>query len=185
VQRFSDIIERVERVRMSLKLNKSQFAKLVGLTPQTYNNFVGAQGSKPNVELLHGIVTQVGVNPLWVLTGKGSIFMGKPADSVSPLARIHRMQEEVAESVSHHPAEDDPHRAALASLEPLLLRVEEHLRRIEVGHSPLLNRLQSVLAQYLKTNPDDVKREVEELLKRVEGHLVSKAPTENSMSGQA
>lgn len=185
MQRFSDIIERVERVRVSLKLNKSQFAKLVGLTPQTYNNFVGAQGSKPNVELLHGIVTQIGVNPLWVLTGKGAVFLGKPAESVSPLARIHRFQEELAESAGLPTGEEDPHRASLASLEPLLRRVEEHLRRIEVGHSPLLNRLQTVLSQYIKTNPDEVRREVEELLKRVEGHLAASSQPESTVSGRA
>lgn len=68
--KFADIIERCEQVRRREGLNKTAFCGRIGIKPQTYNNFIGAQGSKPNVELLHGVVTQFGVNPLWLLTGK-------------------------------------------------------------------------------------------------------------------
>jgi|SRR5579863_6186049 transcriptional regulator with XRE-family HTH domain len=184
VQRFSDIIERVERIRVSLKLNKSQFAKLVGLTPQTYNNFVGAQGSKPNVELLHGLVTQVGVNPLWILTGRGTAFLGKASEVATPFAQFdqHRGQLEGTGGVAAFGESQDN---ALSTLEPLLRRVEDHLRRLETGPSPLLDRLQSVLVQYSKTNPDDVRREVEDLLRRIEGHLTSGTMAEMPMGNKA
>lgn len=72
------IIARVEQVRVARHLNKSQFAARIGMKPQTYNNFIGAQGSKPNVELLVGLVKVFDVNPLWLLLGgdrSGAMFL--------------------------------------------------------------------------------------------------------------
>lgn len=69
------IIARVEQVRVALHLNKSQFAARVGLTPQTYNNFIGAQASKPNVELLYGCLNAFQANPVWLLRGEGEMFL--------------------------------------------------------------------------------------------------------------
>ena len=43
--KFKEIISRVEEVRMKLGLNKTQFSSRIGMNPQTYNNFVGSQGS--------------------------------------------------------------------------------------------------------------------------------------------
>ena len=45
--KFGDIIETVEITREQTGLNKSQFSARIGMKPQTYNNFVGSQGSKP------------------------------------------------------------------------------------------------------------------------------------------
>jgi len=72
------IIERAEDVRYALRLNKSQFAGGFGMKSQTYNNFIGAQGSKPNVELVRGLIAQYGVNPIWLLFGDGKMFMALP-----------------------------------------------------------------------------------------------------------
>ena len=47
------------------------------MNPQTYNNFVGAQGSKPNIELITGVVKEFNVNPSWLLKGEGEIFSGE------------------------------------------------------------------------------------------------------------
>ena len=74
-QKFPEIIERVEYVRRYLSLNKSQFSQRIGMTPQTYNNFIGAQGSKPNIELLYGLFNVYHVNPMWLLNGIGAIFL--------------------------------------------------------------------------------------------------------------
>ena len=77
-QKFSEIIERVERVRNRLALNKSRFSQSIGMRPQTYNNFVGSQGSKPNIELICGLINTYNVNPDWLLTGSGDIFTTDP-----------------------------------------------------------------------------------------------------------
>ena len=74
MRKFADIIDRIEIVRKTLKLKKSAFAGQMGLKPQTYNNFVGSQGSKPSVELVYGVVNQYLVNPHWLLNGIGDAF---------------------------------------------------------------------------------------------------------------
>ncbi len=74
MQKFSDIIERVEKIRHRLGLNKTRFAGAIEMSPQTYNNFIGAQGSKPNIELITGVVGLFKVNPYWLLNGTGEPF---------------------------------------------------------------------------------------------------------------
>jgi len=75
-QKFEDVIARVEQIRHTVGLNKSRFSARVGMSPQTYNNFVGSQGSKPNIELIHGVVREFNVNPMWLLNGSGPTFRG-------------------------------------------------------------------------------------------------------------
>ncbi len=74
-QKFPEIIERIEYVRKLLGLNKSRFCLAFGVKPQTYNNYIGPQGTKPNVELIFGAIDRFNVNPDWLLTGSGSIFL--------------------------------------------------------------------------------------------------------------
>lgn len=96
------IIDRVEEVRKALGLNKSQFSARISMKPQTYNNFIGAQGSKPNVELLVGIVRVFDVNPFWLLIGgdKGGMFIqhafeiGKPDLTPEQIEEARRQQPE-------------------------------------------------------------------------------------------
>lgn len=93
MNRFQDIIGRVEEIREDLKLNKSKFSNAIGMKPQTYNNFVGLQGSKPNVDLIKGVVNAFNVNPMWMLNGIGPKYMntdirypehvGSPAQKVA------------------------------------------------------------------------------------------------------
>ena len=74
-QRYSEIIERVEYVRGRLSMNKSRFCKGIGMKPQSYNNIIGPQGSKPNIELILGMVNVYHVNPYWLLDGIGDVFL--------------------------------------------------------------------------------------------------------------
>jgi len=99
MQKFIDIIHRAEEVRKSLRLNKAQFSARIGIKPQTYNNFVGSQGSKPNMELFDGIVRVFNVNPMWLLSGSGEAFLSpftdgtpvgpEPVRHKPPLSRPH------------------------------------------------------------------------------------------------
>ncbi len=81
---FTEIIARVENVRKELGLNKTKFSRQIGLKPQTYNNFVGSQGSKPNVALIKGVIDAFQVDSKWLLTGEGPIF---EAQTVFPITR--------------------------------------------------------------------------------------------------
>ncbi len=68
------ILDRVEMVRNTIDISKSAFCKKFDMVPQTYNNFIGKQSSKPNIELIIGIVNEWGVNPFWLLNGEGEMF---------------------------------------------------------------------------------------------------------------
>ena len=72
------IVERAEAFRQSLGMNKSRFAAKVGLLPQTYNNFTGAQGSKPNVSLIVGCI-KLGADPRWLPLGEDPAIPHGPA----------------------------------------------------------------------------------------------------------
>lgn len=71
---FGSVIERVEHVRRELDLNKSRFSASFGMKPQTYNNFIGSQGSKPNAELIVGVATVHGISTDWLLLGTGEMY---------------------------------------------------------------------------------------------------------------
>jgi DNA-binding transcriptional regulator YiaG len=74
--RLCEITERIEAARLALGLTKSAFCRAFGMKPQTYNNFTGVQGSKPNAALLLGVVTAYDVDARWLLTGEGLAWPG-------------------------------------------------------------------------------------------------------------
>jgi len=169
LRKFSDIIERVEQLRTHLGLNKSRFSAEIGMKPQTYNNFIGSQGSKPNVELLHGIVTRFNVNPLWVFTGQGTMFLegrGGYGASRHGSGSMH---------IGEPPLDSRGEAAALsqelAAIEPLLRKVEDQIKRLESGQSPLLERLYSVMKHYIELYPAEAADELKSVLERMEKRI--------------
>lgn len=65
------LVRRVEELRVMHELNRSAFARRVGLSPQTLNNFLGKQGSKPSAALLVGVARAFpDVDARWLLTGE-------------------------------------------------------------------------------------------------------------------
>ncbi|MDH4121820.1 MAG: helix-turn-helix domain-containing protein [Deltaproteobacteria bacterium] len=144
-QTLHDIIERVEYLRTFLGLNKSRFSGEIGLKPQTYNNFIGAQGSKPSIELVMGVVQRFGVNPTWVLTGGGGMFQ----DEVSEKRALETLRGGSYDSVvadSYQREKDSKRREDV--MENLLKKMEtfeETLRQMD-------QRLQQM------GNPQDTKR---------------------------
>lgn len=100
------IIGRIEEIRHLLRLNKVQFSAKFGMRPQTYNNFIGSQGSKPNVELIIGTAllipeAQRGAFYVWLLHGDGE----QPA--ISQVDRLDRLETEVATLLEHTHKPDD------------------------------------------------------------------------------
>lgn len=73
-QELRSIIDRVDEIRFFIGLNKTEFCKRFRMTPQTYNNFLGKQGSKPSIELILGVCNVYHVDPLWLMTGKGTVW---------------------------------------------------------------------------------------------------------------
>lgn len=176
MRKFPEIIERIEYVRTHLGLNKSRFSAEIGMKPQTYNNFIGSQGSKPNVELIYGIVTRFGVNPIWLFTGSGAMFM----DSRGGSPAVTRAQVAEAVATSGYGAGDSTTRLVenlkqeLMAIEPLLRKVEGEIKKIESTHAPLLDRVVTVMKRYLELEPAKAVEEIQSLLARMEEQLANR-----------
>lgn len=53
--------------------NKAAFAKAIGLPPTGLSSYLGKQRrSKPNIDMVTTIVTNLHVDPMWLLTGEAS-----------------------------------------------------------------------------------------------------------------
>lgn len=171
MRKFPEIIERIEYIRTHLGLNKSRFSAEIGMKPQTYNNFIGSQGSKPNVELIYGIVTRFGVNPIWLFTGAGAMFLdsrGGPGPGGTPAKGVDLAAIGAADASTRVVEEL---RRELIKIEPLLRTVESEIKKIEGTHSSLLDRIVSVISRYLELDPVQGTEEVRQMLERMEKRL--------------
>jgi transcriptional regulator with XRE-family HTH domain len=75
---------RLEEIRVELKINKTQFAGLMGISPHYYYQILNGQGSTNlRLEHLENLLTTKGVNPAWVITGEGEKFLNL---EVAPIA---------------------------------------------------------------------------------------------------
>jgi len=173
LRKFPEIIERIEYTRTHLGLNKSRFSAEIGMKPQTYNNFIGSQGSKPNVELIYGIVTRFGVNPIWLFTGSGPMFM----DSRGGTPAGVRPQVAEAAPAGAYSGPDSATRLVedlkqeLLAIEPLLRKVESEIKKIDGSHAPLLDRVVAVMRRYLELEPAKAADDIKDMLARMEQAL--------------
>lgn len=71
---YAEIIARVEQVRADRGLTKGAFVAALGMSQQTYNNFTGAQRSKPSIGLILGVAHAYGVSYDWLLDGRGLMY---------------------------------------------------------------------------------------------------------------
>jgi hypothetical protein len=172
LRKFPDIIGRIELLRFTLGMNKSRFSNAIGMKPQTYNNFIGAQGSKPNVELLHGIVTRFGANPMWVLTGKGSMFLDRAQKSTRSKASHRNSASPNPSSKAQNP-KDDEFAKELAAVQPIIERIEFALGREDPKNDLLLDRLVFLFKQYLRVNPTESVTELSSVLERIEQRIAA------------
>ncbi len=180
MQKFRDIIERVEFVRRQLRMNKSQYAAEIDMKPQTYNNFIGSQASKPNIELIYGVVNRYGVNPLWMFTGKGSVFLADTQDSnwkiktggkkeISPWTEGVK---EDAPQFSIQGKESSSLKKSLDRMEPLLEELDTHLRYLERNKLPTMERMIFLLQRYYRLQPllicDEMKKMLGNLQRKID-----------------
>jgi len=173
--KFSEIIERVEYVRRAVGLNKSRYSGEIGMKPQTYNNFVGAQGSKPNIELVHGVASRFNVNPTWLLFNKGTAFLDQEnAPSELPTGirrRSSGVTEAGTEFFSQRPAEGLSELRNLDALESVIQEMKEGLRQVETRQFPLLEGLANILRKFFEIDPAGATREVDEFIQKLKGSL--------------
>jgi len=65
--------------------NKAAFAKSIGLPPTGMSNYLGSKRrSKPSVDMVTKIITNLHVNPLWLLIGEGSMQLPETSAEMPP-----------------------------------------------------------------------------------------------------
>ena len=146
------------------------------MIPQTYNNFVGTQGSKPSIELVHGVGSRFNVNLTWLLYGKGAVFLDQE-NALSELPTgIRRRSSGVAEAgtefFSQRQAEGlSELRGNLDALGPVIQEMKEGLRQVESRQFPLLEGLTNILRRFFEIDPAAATREVDEFLQKLKGSM--------------
>jgi DNA-binding XRE family transcriptional regulator len=184
-KRNDEIVQRIEYIRNYLGLNKSRFSTEIGLKPQTYNNFIGAQASKPSVELILGIVTRFGVNPGWVLGGSGPVFSERapeqesrfaPPGATAPGMRPWGIQ--VAEPGRGDWGGERPEvelSQKVARLEELVRAIEKRLGSPTGGGVRGLEEVTQLLQRLHGLDPASAETEVDALKSRLERLIAEKA----------
>lgn len=65
---------RIEEVRLTTGLTATDFAKKIGVKPNTYLVTVNYSRRKPGIELLQAILRTFKVSPRWLLLGEGFMW---------------------------------------------------------------------------------------------------------------
>ena len=178
LKKYSEIIERIEFLRDYLGLNKSRFSAEIGMKPQTYNNFIGSQGSKPNIELISGIINKFNVSPHWLLNGVGSIFdeekSSAPRDSKTTRPVLVKEGDSI-KGRGFTQEEWKSFQSDIKSLEPSLLTLEGHFKSLERKSVPVQEQILNLLRRYYELDPLSAIAEMKETLERIETRLSESA----------
>lgn len=74
------IEDRLIRLRAILSLTKKKMAEIIGVHPNHYPRLESGEG-KLTPDMLHALYTQLKVNPTWLISGEGSMFLPPPGES--------------------------------------------------------------------------------------------------------
>ena len=172
MNKFAIIIERIEHVRKYLNVNKSRFSSDIGMKPQTYNNFIGAQGSKPSVDLIHGVVDRYGVNPTWLLNGNGDVFSEEAKLSYAMEGAPFQSAEGDGDSLARKFSGSlNEMQMQLKSLDPALSQTETRIRELKSSQQPLIEGLTNLMKMYLEIDPVGANREIRIFIQKLDLRL--------------
>ena len=72
--------------------NKAAFAKSIEMSPTSMSSYFGSKRhSKPSIDMVTKIVVNLHVNPMWLLTGEGSMFQEDDGNN----EEVRRLNEEI------------------------------------------------------------------------------------------
>ena len=81
-------IKRLEEIRIELGLSKQDFAPLLGVTPNYYTHISNDNGKGHlRLEHLESLLEKQGVNPAWVLAGRGDRYLPESSPLDLPTLR--------------------------------------------------------------------------------------------------
>lgn len=144
------------------------------MKPQTYNNFIGSQGSKPSVELILGAVNRFGANPNWVLNGKGSVFQEWTPEQESRLRTGGEMDAWAAQLSDPETRQQaglpvgESLQTRLKTMDEKLADVERRLDSLEGTKFPLVKEIRSLLWRLFDTDPVQAEKTAQDLVERLQ-----------------
>ena len=175
-KRSEEIIQRIEYVRNYLGLNKSRFSTEIGLKPQTYNNFIGAQASKPSVDLILGIVNRFGVNPAWLLNGGGAVFQERTAEQESAFGSGAAQVADRGRPIGWGAAPGDPGlNQQLARLAETVQSLERRLVAVESPQQATVREIAELAGRLVDVDAEGSDSELQEMRARLERLIAERA----------
>jgi len=76
--------ERLKIIIKSLGINQKKLAESVGLQPSTISDFMNGRFKSLSSDTIEKLYRVYGVNPLWLLTGEGEMFLFNSSDICCP-----------------------------------------------------------------------------------------------------
>ena len=70
------INERIKLIRKHLGLNQKEFGDILGVSQRAVSNWESGR-NEPSIEVLNSISTKWAINPTWLLTGRGEMFLNQ------------------------------------------------------------------------------------------------------------
>ncbi len=150
---LNQLKERIKKIRKTFNISKSEFAKRIGISPAYVTDLESGKKTNISLPLAKLISYEFGINPDWLLTGQGEMFI-KPAVGKN---------EFLLEALSSHP-----------TIEKIVLMLaempEEDICEIykRVEEKITLKRLKRLLEERVKEQATlkRLLREVEELKRK-------------------
>lgn len=67
--------DRIIKLLKILNLTQKEFAGQIGITPGGFNDYIRGRAKDLSSNIIKNIVEKYGVNPTWLLTGEGNMFL--------------------------------------------------------------------------------------------------------------
>ena len=71
----------MKQARKAANLNQSQLARMAGITPSAISQIESGQSKKPSADNLLPLARALGINPEWLVTGKGDRHQRSPVQA--------------------------------------------------------------------------------------------------------
>ena len=152
---YEQVIQRIEQFRKEHAGSKADFLTRLGVQPQTYNNYLfpymkrtgkaeklpggkrrepkalSGRPSKVSLDLVHRLAVAYGIDPMWLMTGKGYkqlITHAVQADKSNPLGGLREQEANLSHVFSEAQQAIDRIKYSVNALYDLMLELTVHMR---------------------------------------------------------
>ena len=85
--------ERIKFIRKHLGLNQKEFGDILGVSQRAISNWESGR-NEPSIEVLNSISTKWAINPTWLLTGRGEMFLKDESKQIA-IQKTQNNQDEI------------------------------------------------------------------------------------------